>query len=562
MGNAVDDQRLGSGGSASIRVVEPRPTAFPSRWALVAIALAYLVLYGRTVTFGYVWDDPANSAASELLRGPLSTVIRRGENIRIDAALGRMPKDIVPSHESYRPVAAASHWLDVHLFHDRPSLLHAHNVLLGLLSLLLVWRLSRRLDAGPWLTGVWALHPLHVEVFAYISARSELLAAIFALIAVLAALRSSRARGAGGRWGWAVAAALTYFVSLFCKEAILPLPLAILLWSWLRGQARLMAPSVAAMCAGVALYFPVRNTLMLSTSLPMVQIGLLVRSFWELPGLALAYVASFFAPFSLSPDRQFWPGYVPLGFVLLAVMLASYVVALRRVSREQRPALMDAAGALLAFGLMLGPAAFGVRSVGAQADRYVFFPLLFLVLGLLSLARLVPRPSSPLLWRVPLALWAGLLLITTAVQIGAWRDDEALARHAVAMDPNSSAGLFRAATVLTSRGDFRAALPLLEQAVAQNPHSARVLNNLAVTYLNLGRIEDAKATLRKALPLAGATDRKFWYNVASVQLAAGKTDRACGALARALEIDPGYALALSLRQQVCPPSFMGSPKGD
>jgi hypothetical protein len=429
--------------------------------------------------------------------------------------------------------------------------LHLHNVVLGLLSLLLVWRLGRRLDVGPWLAGLWALHPLHVEVFAYISARSDLLAANLAIVALLATLRSARSDGKTTRWGWAAAAALAYFVSLFCKEATLTLPVAILLWGWLRGQARSMAPSLSAMCAGAALYFPLRKALMLATALPMAQGQAFTRALLDLPGLAVAYTASFFFPFSLSPDRQFWPGYVPLGFVIVLGMIAGFIVALRRVSNERRPALMGAAGALLAFGVLLVPPALGIRSIGAQADRYVFLPLLFLTMGLISLARLLPRPSSALLRRGPAALWAGLLLVTTALQIGAWRDEETLARHAVAMEPNNGAALYRLATVLTSRGDFRAALPLLEQSVAQSPDSAKVLNNLAVTYLNLGRLEDAKSTLRKALPLSGATDRKFWFNVASVQAAAGKLDKACGALAHALEIDPGYTLALSMRQQLC-----------
>ena len=107
------------------------------------------------------------------------------------------------------------------------------------------------------------------------------------------------------------------------------------------------------------------------------------------------------------------------------------------------------------------------------------------------------------------------------------------------------------ATVATSSGRFAEALPILERIAVLDSQNEKAMDNLAVTYLNLGRVSEAKATLRRLQPLVAATDQKFWYNVASVQLADGKRDKACAALARALAIDPGYPLALPMRDGVC-----------
>ena len=532
----------------------PRTRGGQPRSVLALLSFVYLVFYARTATFDYVWDDSVNSPESELLRGPLAQVIRRGEHARVDPAMERMPKDIVPKHESYRPVSATSHWLDVHLFHNRPGLFHLHNVVLGLLSIVLVWRLSRALALGPWLTCLWALHPLHVEVFAYISARSDLLAAIFSLSALLAALRSAEASDARTRWTFAAVASLAQLLSLFSKEANIALPLAVIALAVARGRLRASLVSVMAMLAATAAYFPIRRALMLATSLPMAQKQAVVRAFADLPGLALAYATSFVLPISLSPDRQLWPGFVPFGRAAAAVLLGGLVLTMRRARPESLIHLKLAASALAAYGVLLLPAALGLRSIGALADRYVFFPLFFLALSFLALARsLKPALANlPAVLRVgPLVAWGVLLLATSWLQIGAWRNEETLARHAVAMDPDNAAALYRLATVETTRGSFRAALPLLERAVTLDPSNQKALGNLSVTYLNLDRVADAKAVLRRLLPMAGATDRKFWYNVASVQLADGKADKACAALQHALEIDPGYALALSLRNQVC-----------
>ena len=53
---------------------------------LAAILLAYLAVYARALAFGLVWDDPVNSWTSELLRGPLARVIRKGEHARSEPA--------------------------------------------------------------------------------------------------------------------------------------------------------------------------------------------------------------------------------------------------------------------------------------------------------------------------------------------------------------------------------------------------------------------------------------------------------------------------------------------
>ncbi len=531
------------------------PTAERRWWALPLLMLVYLSVYGRAVRFDFVWDDSTNSSQSALMRGALSQVIRKGEHARSEPATERMPKNLVPMHESYRPVSVTSHWLDVHLFGDRAGLMHLHNLLLGLFSILLAYRVGRALGFGLWLPCLWALHPLHVEVFAYISARSDLLAAIFSLLAILAVLRSAESGRTRPRWLWAGVAGFFQLLSLFAKEANFLLPLAVLALALARGKLRATAASATTLLASALAYFPLRKLLMQSASLPMAQDKALVRAVVDLPGVVLAYATSFVSPFSLSPDRQLWPPFVALGWVALALLVTGFVLAFRRVRRGRRSTLALAAGAVAASGLLLLPAAVGVRSIGALSDRYVFFPFLFLAMAFLVATRAVTKLLADVpraLWIGPFCVWCGILLIVTWMQVGVWRNEETLARHAVAMEPDNSAALYRLATLATSRGNFAEALPLLEQAVARDPTNRRALGNLAVVYLNLNRVADAKAVLRRLLPMAGATDRRFWYNVASAQVADGKFEKACAALARALEIDPGYALALGLRDRICP----------
>jgi protein O-mannosyl-transferase len=523
------------------------------RWGLAVLLLVYLALYARTAGFDFVWDDSSNFAQSPLMHGPLRDVIRKGEHARSDPAFERMPKDLVPKHESFRPVSTFSHWLDLRLFGERPGPMHWHSVLLGVLSVFLVFLLAGRLGMGLWLPGLWAPHPLHTETFPSLSARSDLLAAILSLVALVLAVQSTDGHRMRARWLWAIAASLSYLLSLFAKETNLGLPLAVLAMALIRRKTRAAGPSLVALLVAALAYFPLRSVLMQATSLPMAQPTAMWRSLMECPGVVLAYLVGFAAPYSLTPDHAFWSGFVPLGWATLA--LAGLALALwRRIPTASRPHLRVAGLALAALAPLLLPAALGVRSIGALSDRYVFFPFFFVCVAVVALGRVVADrlPSLPHALRSgPAYLWVVMIVAVTWFQVGVWKNEESLARHAVAIEPDSSAALYRLATVATVKGQFPEALPLLERAVALDGGNQRALNNLAVTYLNLNRVTDAKAVLRKLAPLAGATDKRFWYNVASVQLADGKLDKVCSALGRALEIDPGYQMALAMREQAC-----------
>jgi hypothetical protein len=543
------------GADAEISTGGTRMRRWVSTWrGFLLLSLLYLLAYGQTLGFGFVWDDPSNFAASPLMHGPLSGVIRKGEAVRADPAIARMPKDLVPQHESFRPVSVLSHWLDVRLLGDHPGLMHLHSILLGLLSILLVQLLARRLGLGWWLPALWALHPLHVEVFAYLSGRSDLLAGIASLGASLLAMRSTEARPGRARWSWAAAAAIAHLLSLFAKEGNLGLPFAFLALAIARTELRASIASLLAMLLATAAYFPARSLLQEAGALPTAQTAAILKSFVDCPGVVLGYLGGFILPFSLSPDKQLWRPLVPLGWGVLAVLALGLGLGWRRLPARVKPDVRLGAGALVALGPLLLPAALGVRSIGALSDRYAFFPLLFIAIAALALARALGSAlhALPRAWAVvPAALWAVILLATTWLQIGVWRNDETLARYAARIEPDNSAALFRLATVATKRGQFARARPLLERAVALNPENKPALNNLAVAYVNLGRIADAKAVLRRLAPLARATDKRYWFNVASVQVADHKLDKACGALEQALKIDPGYPLALALRKQVC-----------
>lgn len=135
----------------------------------------------------------------------------------------------------FRPVFILSLYLDGAVWGSRPAGFHLTNISLHALNAFLVFRLTRALlrDARPGAAGgrsrnnvallaglIFLLHPSHTEAVTWVSGRSDLLAAFFFLLSVLAYVSNSRASKAG-----VPALSLAWFaLALLSKESAACLP--------------------------------------------------------------------------------------------------------------------------------------------------------------------------------------------------------------------------------------------------------------------------------------------------------------------------------------------------
>lgn len=122
----------------------------------------------------------------------------------------------------YRPIGFLAHALDWRLAGASAAQFHATNILLHVLSAVLVLLIGRALApgtiAGPLAAALFALHASNHEAVVWISARFDLLATLFSLLAVWLLVRDDgRARI------WPAAA---FFCAALSKEAAVGLPIA------------------------------------------------------------------------------------------------------------------------------------------------------------------------------------------------------------------------------------------------------------------------------------------------------------------------------------------------
>ena len=345
----------------------------------------------------------------------------------------------------YRPLVIATYVFDGLV--DGAVWFHAINLLWHAATAVAVAALARRWaeDAGALVAGLlFAVHPVHVEAVANVVGRAELMAGLFTVLAVYAALARA--------WvGWS---ALAWALGLLCKENAAVAP-ALIALGWLVGLARpdrpqaarfvatwvLVGTVYAAVYAGVGHGFARYDTVA-----PMFvgesPITVRLTAVAALADMARLLLFPLTLRVDYSPDERtvvtspLDPRFVA-GMLCVLLWGALLVLAWKRGRRLEAFGLGWIGIALLPVANLLYPAGFYV------AERTLYLPSAGLVLAAAAaLARLPRARLRPVM--AALVLLGG---IRTSLRVPVWRDDAAVTRSITRDSPRSYLGHSRMAGV-------------------------------------------------------------------------------------------------------------------
>lgn len=518
-------------------------------WDALAV-ITVLLLYGRTVGYGWVYDDQMEIVLNPFVRSlenlPLifSTTVWAGSGMETYL---------------YRPLALVSYALNHMVSGLAPWSYHLVNVLLFAGITLMVLRLARRWGlsvAAAGLAGlIFALHPVHVEVVAPAFGRKDLLATFFVLVMVLLHLRALEGSG------WRMALPVLAFAGAVLSKEVGVVGLALVaVQDWILApdvktllkdvrRSRLYVGYVAVLLG----YILVRNQVTGGVGVPdtfymdnpLVQAPLAVRWATALVVVGKGMVLQLL-PLTQSPDYSF--NAIPLvrspmdpRFLGTLGLLALLAWGFLRSGRW-RPLLALVA---LWYGVALLPTANLLVLVGTIfGERLLFLPSVAfsVVAGAAGvwLARKTP-------WGlVPLVLWAGVLTVQTVRYTGAWRNDIALFQAAVAAVPGSTKAQHKLGEELLRAGEVGASLPHLREALRIAPDNefaaitlSQARDRVARRYLPVGPEASRAADLPE--------DPEILYTLGDLSRQRGDMAGAHGFWTRALELDPNHSPTLADR---------------
>lgn len=507
----------------------------------VAIALAAIVPYLGALGNGFVWDD-------------LHLIVRDSE---LDSARGvwlRLGQDFFaaardPSMAGYwRPLVTLSFAADRWVWGLSPRGFHLTNLLLHAACAALAVALLRAITANAWVAMaaglLFALHPMHVESVAFVSGRTDMIAALLACLAVLAHLRGTRLVEAAapqgrshGRWLQASAVGL-FLLGLLAKEMavvavvwLAALHLVIDRRGWRRSVA-LIAPFVAATVAYLAL-----RLLVVRVSLPEPGVVPLGHVLMTAPATLARYLRWLVLPVGLHgfvlnpPVTSLLSPRLLVGVLVLAAATWGLVGAWRR----SRPAFTLGTMSLLALLplLHLSPIK-GSPDMGlAMAERFLYFgsiPFVGLVAllaaGVVSWVGARQRAAVAIVALVGVSGWWTAAVVA---RVADWHDDVHFFSVTLRDVPESPTVVANLANAQVERGDFSAAASTLDSA----PASAREAQPVR---LARAQVLAAQGRFGEALPVMESVTATRWPGDGRARNNLGCLYRLTGRLPEAVEV--------------------------
>jgi tetratricopeptide (TPR) repeat protein len=424
-----------------------------------------------------------------------------------------------PDKKMYRPLVLVSYACNYALDGYQVRGYHLFNILLHLGCSLLVWRLGLGLGLGEGalLAGLFfALHPLCGEPVNYLSSRSESLAALGYLGALLAHLRS------GERPGFAGLSLGCFALALLSKEMALTLPLALWLvdrWLGRPRSWRSYAPHLALALAYVGVLLANRflaDSLAAPVRTPWAQA-------WTQAKALGYYLRLAWMPNALSVEHQFAAASGPEAASLLALALALSLGYLGWKGRATLPGLVAAWSLLVLLPVLLMP----LNMLVNERRLYLVVAGLAWLVGGMAGAR-----TRPFLLAL-LPLCGALTWERNAV----WRDELSLWRDARQKAPGMYRVQANLGKALQLAGDREGALRAYQEALKLDDRHGDAYNNVATLLHQQGRLDEAIAWYQKALERYPGYE-EIYQNLADAHRQKGELDQAVAMYRRALELDP------------------------
>jgi Flp pilus assembly protein TadD len=472
----------------------------------LGLAVCVLLVYGQVAGFEFLGlDDPGYVTQNPRVAGGLS---REGLAWAFTTT----------AQANWHPLTWLSLMLDAQVGGSDPRVFHLTNLVLHLASTLLLFRCLLGATGAVWrsafVAAVFALHPLHVESVAWVAERKDVLSGLFGVWTLAAYLRYAR-RPRAARYALL---ATIFALGLLAKPMLVSLPIILLLLDYWplgrldvggRGFARELRrliveklPLFLLAAASSALTVWAQHRGGAIGTLEAVPFGARLanavvscvwyarKTFWP-SGLAVPY-----------PYPASWPG--PSVVVACAALLL--IMTWFALSRARRSPYLVVGWAW--YGVMLIPV-IGLVQVGMQprADRYTYLPMVGICIAVSWGAHELSArwiPSAP---RRPVALATGgglavaVLASATFMQLGHWRNSEALFSRALRVTGDNAVARNGLGLVLLETGRLEPAIEHFREAVRIQPGYAEAHTNLGAALAKLGSSEEALAHYREAVRL-------------------------------------------------------------
>jgi tetratricopeptide (TPR) repeat protein len=518
----------------------------PDRAVLAGMVLTAAV-YCRDLQYDFILDDLPLILMNETI-----TSWKNWTTLFVSQIVPTQGVDIVAVH--YRPVYTLWLMANYQSFGMVLPWWHLTSLLLHLFVCLVMYKVGVRVLKEPWTaalaTLLFAFHPIHVESVSYVSASTDLLVAMFMLLAFLA---YSRFREESGSLWYLAASVLTAALAMLSKETAVVFPLALVAYEILREHPP--APQRwrnrliwTLPFFGVVAAYATARTLLFGGNVGPGPGADRLSALWDGPLVLLVYLRNLLWPVRLSFFYPLeWSAQWTLGKgVAAALVLVAAAFLWKRYQERLGVRLLLLWTAILFLIPVASVSALRKQDWVHDRHMYLVSVPFCLITAVVLTDRKLPRKTSIAAG----SLLAATLLIITAVEVPRFKDELSVYESALKVAPRNVLLRRRyVAALWNSVPRVTEPSPRRDQALREFLVNIELWPELELGYENygaalaeLGRNEEAATQYKRALLLdtGGPTHLRgsILYRLAELDLKLSKLEEAENCLREALAIDP------------------------
>ena len=541
-----------------------------SAFSAVLLFLVSFAVFIPSIKNDFVWDDISyiknriKTLQSSKIK--FKSFIPSGGQKTKKPKTGRTVDKKDKSAKYFRPVHGLIIKIDAKLWGASPAGFHLTNIILHSVSTVLLYFLfllvlkdfnvsGRKTIA--FLSGMlFALYPLHVESVSFISARGDMLAAVFFFSTLIFYILSYR------RFIYIIPAGICFYLSFLSKEIALSFPIVILGFDLISRKIKSRANLIKYLVLGalVLLYLYFRSNRYMGFTQMLSNKG--IEGVNAVPGLGefvtvffssyLFYLKKLVFPYDLNPFIGTIPGgdllYTAISILAVSVLIIAAVLSYR--IKEKVTAF-----SLLWIFATLGPAvmiAIFPLAITRFSDRFLYIPSA----GYCLLAGYLIIYAGEKLRRARLANACGALLclsflISALMGQAVWRNELALWEYAVHKSPREIVPKMRYGYALNLEGRTEEAVTQYAAALSPETYGntnvkSRAAQRLGILYLQKGDYARAEKSFGAAMAIDPGFGAQYNYYMGFMSLKKNDPDSAETYLVRSTELNPDNSRAYYL----------------
>ena len=480
-----------------------------------------LLLYSRTVFYGFVWDDERVNLTSNktLMQGDMVSFWQKpyqGLYIPVSYTVWSLVKKIFYANEKISPFA----------FHCLNVITHSVNCVLVFLLLALLFKNTKYAFLGSLL---FSIHPLQVESVVWISEFRGLLSVLFSLLALLSLFylfektKSQKVSNIFFTKHFIISTALFTF-SLLSKPLMVILPLVVIILS--RGFYKSNFKSaLILMLLWFLIIIPVFIiTKNLQPGFIVIESPTIIERFLIAGDSIFFYFTKIIFPYPLAACYGFTPKIILQNNLIYFTSLIAFGIIFFLLIRNKKNVLLFSGVAIIVVSILpvLGFINFDYQKLSNVADRYMYFGMFGAAIVLIWLVKYFEK------FKFTTYLVIFYLIILGAVNIlltNTWKDEISVWGNTLSHYKNSPMVYYNHGVQNSILGKFdKAIIDYTECLKLKNDYKDAIFNR-ANAYQNINELKLALADYDKYLTI-DSNDGSVYYKRAYLFYKLGNIEEA------------------------------------